>query len=132
MEQLKMCAVPHQHFLVDINVARVINIMYSIKWQEDTQPTRLLRHNLVSTIEATGVPEKVPGREATDDQRGTAQQQPQTNLTEDFRQAKMESTTIFCSRAGWNAYDLNLAVGTNFQLYTRYCWLSGQRNALLT
>ena len=31
LEQLKMSAVPHQHFLVDIIVARVINIMYSIK-----------------------------------------------------------------------------------------------------
>ena len=31
LEQLKMSAVPHQHFLVDIIGARVINIMYSTR-----------------------------------------------------------------------------------------------------
>ena len=33
-KRLKMSAFPHQHHLVDINVALVITIMYSIKWQD--------------------------------------------------------------------------------------------------
>ena len=37
LEQLKMSAVPHQHFLVDIIGARVINIMYSISAQQQSQ-----------------------------------------------------------------------------------------------
>ena len=54
--RLKMSAVPHQHYLVDINVALVITIMYLIKWQDNMLPTRLLQgHNLVSTIEAVSL-----------------------------------------------------------------------------
>ena len=54
--RLKKSAVPHQHNLVDINVALVITIMYLIKWQDNMLPTRLLQgHNLVSTIAATKV-----------------------------------------------------------------------------
>ena len=33
-KRLKLSAFPHQHHLVDINVALVITIMYSIKWQD--------------------------------------------------------------------------------------------------
>ena len=33
-KRLKMSAFPHQHHLVDINVAFVSTIMYSIKWQD--------------------------------------------------------------------------------------------------
>ena len=59
LEQLKMSAVPHQHYPADISVALVINIMYSIVRQDNMLPTRPLQgHNGVSAIEATGVLEE--------------------------------------------------------------------------
>ena len=39
MEQLEMSAVPHQHYLGGTSVALVINIMCSIKWQDNMLPT---------------------------------------------------------------------------------------------
>ena len=54
--QLKRCAVPHQHKLVDINVVLAITTVCLIMWQANMLPTRLLQgHNLASTITATGI-----------------------------------------------------------------------------
>jgi hypothetical protein len=55
-KHLRATATPHQHKLLDINVAMVIAIMYMIGWQDSMLPTRLLQgHNLVDTIAPTGV-----------------------------------------------------------------------------
>ena len=55
----KMSTVPHQHNLVDINVALVITIMNLIMRQDDVLPVRLLQsHNWVNNTAATGVFEK--------------------------------------------------------------------------
>ena len=56
-EELKMEAVPHQHNLVDINVALVITIMHLFMRQDNMLPARLLQsHNLANTSAASGVP----------------------------------------------------------------------------
>ena len=53
---LRRCAVPHQHKLVDINVALAIVTVCLIMWQANMLPTRFLQgHNLASTITATGI-----------------------------------------------------------------------------
>ena len=55
-KRLKMSAVPHQHNLIDTNVALVTISMYSSKWPVNMLPTRLPQgRNLMSTIAATAV-----------------------------------------------------------------------------
>ena len=54
--QLKRCAVPHQHKLVDINVVMTSTTVCLIMWQANMLPTKLLQgHNLASTISTTGI-----------------------------------------------------------------------------
>ena len=45
-EQLKMSAVPHQHYLVDISVALVITTMHFTKWQDNMLPEDFARSQL--------------------------------------------------------------------------------------
>ena len=107
MEQVRMSAVPHQHYLGGTSVALVINIMYSIKWEVNILSTRLLQgHNLVITIKATGVLEKFQ-EEKPPTTRTTTRQQPQARLSEDFSQAKLDSTTTFCPRTAWRSKPRN-------------------------
>ena len=127
LEQLKICAAPHQHFLGDINVAGSSTPCIRSSSRKTRSQRDYCKVTLVSTMEAS----RVPGRDATDDQEGL--------LSSNHRQTSLK---IF-GRPDGEHYDflfqswlehiwLNLAGGTNFHLYTRYCWLSGQRNALLT
>ena len=85
LEQLKMSAVSHQHYPVDISVALVINIMYSIVRQDNMLPTRLLQgHNWVSTIEATGVLEKFQEKKPLMTRGELLSSNHRQNLIEDF------------------------------------------------
>ena len=62
-DQLKMSTVPHQHNLVDINVALVITIMYLFMRQDNMLPARLLQsHNWANTSAASGVFDKFQRR----------------------------------------------------------------------
>ena len=98
LEQLKMSAVPHQHYLVDISVALVITTIYLTKWQDNMLPTRLLQgHNLVSTI--AGVLEELQEEKPLTTREELLGSNHRQSLIKDFRQAKMDSTSIFCSRA---------------------------------
>ena len=89
MEQLKMSAVPHQHYLGGTSVALVINIMYSIKWQDNMLSTRLLQgHNLVSTIEAIGVLEKFQEEKPPTTRGEPLVSNHRQDLIEDFRRPR--------------------------------------------
>ena len=73
--QLRRCAVPHQHKLVDINVVLAITTVCLIMWQASMPPTRFLQgHNLAKHHYSYRYLWRGPGREAIDDQGRTARQ----------------------------------------------------------
>ena len=90
-----MSAVPHRHYLVDTSVALVINILCAIKWQDNMLPAKLLQgHNLVCTIVATDVLERFQEEKSPTTREELLSSNHRQNLIEDYRQAKMDSTTI--------------------------------------
>ena len=94
--QLKESAVPHQHKLVDINVAMVITIMFCSGWQDSMMPTKPLQgHNLVSTIAATGVFENCQEKEPPMTRRKLLSENHRQSLIEDFRQDKIDKHEDF-------------------------------------
>ena len=88
-DQLKMSTVPHQHNLVDINVALVITIMYLFIRQDNMLPARLLQsHNWADTRAATGAFVKFQGDKPPMTREGNcSSNKHRQSFSEDFRQA---------------------------------------------
>ena len=94
--QLKRCAVPHQHKLVDINVVLAITTVCLIMWQANMLPTRLLQgHNLASTITATGIFGEVQEEKPSMTREELLGSNHRQSLSEDFKQTRMDRHTDF-------------------------------------
>ena len=97
-KQMKMSAVPHPHYLVDISVALVITIMYLTKWQDNMLPTRLFQgHNLMNTI--AGVPGRPQEENPLLTREDLLDRDHRQNLIVGVRQAKMDEHADFLSQS---------------------------------
>ncbi len=82
--QLKRCAAPHQHKLVDINDVLAITIVCLAMWQADMLPTRIWQsYSLTNTVPTTDILGEVQEEQPPMSRRECVGNNPMQSLSED-------------------------------------------------